>query len=167
MLMHVLAWTTSGFAPFRMFANFNRALTFKQGPATPVQSPIPAYASPTTRSEIFRMFAYLEDPRHSSGPGIAPFTWHVFDESKPFGISSCGNIEVTPLPVQHGRDHAPVRQPYISMGFRIADFSYISDVSFIPQDTREKLNGTRILVLDALRERRHSSHFNFDEVFTE
>jgi len=110
------------------------------------------------------MFAYLEDPRHSSGHGIAPFTWNLFDESKPFHIASCGDIKVMPLPVQHGRDHAPVRQPYISMGFRINDFSYISDASFIPEETRAKLDGTRILVLDALRERPHPSHFNFEEV---
>jgi phosphoribosyl 1,2-cyclic phosphodiesterase len=110
------------------------------------------------------MFPYLEDPRHSSGHGIAPFTWNLFDESLPFNIPSCGNIQVTPLRVQHGRDHAPVRQPYICMGFRINDFSYISDASFIPEDTRKKLDGTRVLVLDALRERPHPSHFNFDEV---
>jgi phosphoribosyl 1,2-cyclic phosphate phosphodiesterase len=144
-----------------------RSLTFKQGPSTPIKSPIPVHASQTTRSAIFRMFAYLEDPRHSSGHGIAPFTWNVFDESKPFYIPSCGNIEVIPLPVQHGRDHAPVRRPYICMGFRIKDFSYISDVSFVSEDTRKKVNGTRILVLDALRERQQSSHFNFEQVVLE
>jgi phosphoribosyl 1,2-cyclic phosphodiesterase len=110
------------------------------------------------------MFPYLEDPRHSSGHGIAPFTWNHFDESVPFNIPSCGNIQVTPLRVQHGRDHAPVRQPYICMGFRINYFSYISDASFVPEDTRKKLDGTRVLVLDALRERPHPSHFNFDQV---
>jgi phosphoribosyl 1,2-cyclic phosphodiesterase len=94
----------------------------------------------------------------------SPFTWNVFDESKPFHIPSCGNVEVAPLPVQHGRDHAPVRRPYICMGFRIQDFSYIGDASFISEDTKKKVDGTRILVLDALRERPQPSHFNFDEV---
>jgi len=139
-----------------------RALTFKQGPS-PIRSPIPVHASPDTSSEILRMFAYLEDPRHSSGHGIAPFTWKVFDPSNPFRIPSCGNIEVTPLPVEHGRDHAPVRQPYICMGFRLNDFSYISDASAVPEETKKKVDGTRVLVLDALRERPHPSHLNFEQ----
>jgi len=140
-----------------------RALTFKQGPVTPIRSPIAVHVSPDTRSEIFRMFAYLEDPRHSSGHGVAPFNWNVFDQLEPFYVPSCGDIKVTPLPVQHGRDHAPVRQPYICMGFRLNDFSYISDVSFVPESTKENVDGTRILALDALRERPHPSHFNFEQ----
>jgi phosphoribosyl 1,2-cyclic phosphodiesterase len=171
LLTHDHADACFGLDDLRFFAsslkyctNFHRGLTFKQGPSTPIRSPIAVHASPATHSVIIRMFAYLEDPRHSSGHGIAPFTWNLFDESKPFHITSCGDIQVIPLPVQHGRDHAPVRQPYICMGFRIRDFSYISDTSFIPEDTRAKLDGTRTLVLDALRERPHPSHFNFDEV---
>jgi phosphoribosyl 1,2-cyclic phosphodiesterase len=128
-----------------------------------VKSPIAIYASPSTHREILRMFQYMEDSRHSSGHGFPPFSWHTFSGS--FFIPSCENIEVTPLPVQHGRDHAPVRRPYVCMGFRIQDFSYISDVSFNPEDTRRKLYGTRILVLNALREKTHPSHFSFSEVF--
>lgn len=129
-----------------------------------MRSPISVHTSSTTRAEIFRMFPYLEDPRHSSGHGIAPFTWNLFDESNPFNIASCGNIEVWPLPVQHGRDHAPIRRPYYCLGFRINDFSYISDASFIPPETKSKVDGTRFLVLDALRENPHPSHFNFEAV---
>lgn len=110
------------------------------------------------------MFPYMEDSRHSSGRGVPPFIWHAFDESKPFYIPSCGNLKVLPLPVEHGRDHAPVRRPYICMGFRMNDFSYISDASFISEDTRRKMDGTRILVLNSLRQRPHSSHFTFDQV---
>lgn len=73
------------------------------------------------------MFPYMEDSRHSSGSGIPPFSWHVFHESNPFLMPSCGNIEVMPLLVQHGRDHVPVRRPYTCIGFRIKDFSYICD----------------------------------------
>lgn len=85
------------------------------------------------------MFPYMLDSRHSSGSGVAPFSWNVFEASKPFHIPSCGNIEVIPLPVEHGRDHAPVRRPYICMGFRMKDFSYIGDLSCIPEDTKEEI----------------------------
>jgi phosphoribosyl 1,2-cyclic phosphate phosphodiesterase len=85
---------------------------------------------------------------------------------EPFYVPSCGNIKVTPLPVQHGRDHAPVHQPYICMGFRLNDFSYIRDASFVSESTKKNLDGTRYLVLDALRERPHPSRFNFEQVIT-
>jgi phosphoribosyl 1,2-cyclic phosphate phosphodiesterase len=98
------------------------------------------------------------------GHGVPPFTWHPFSGSEHFILPSCGNIEVIPLPVQHGRDHAPIRQPYTCTGFRIGDFSYLSDVSFVPEDTRRKMEGTRILILNALREKPQSAHFNFSEV---
>jgi phosphoribosyl 1,2-cyclic phosphodiesterase len=98
------------------------------------------------------------------GQGVPPFSWHAFNESESFFIPSCGDLEVLPLPVHHGRDHAPVRQPYTCIGFRIADFSYLSDVSFVPEDIKQKMEGTRILVLNALREKEQSAHFNFSQV---
>ena|SRR5436190_11462689 len=161
--MLVLVWMTLGLTYWEVIS-FIRSLTFNQG-STPIKSPIPVHASPATESEILRMFPYMLDSRHSSGNGAAPFNWNVFDATKPFYIPSCGNIEITPLPVEHGRDHAPVRRPYICFGFRVKGFSYIGDVSCVPEETKKKLDGTRILVLNALRERPHSAHFSFNEVF--
>jgi phosphoribosyl 1,2-cyclic phosphodiesterase len=140
----------------------NRALT--QG-HTPIKSPIPVHTSVPTYNEILRMFPYLEDKRHSLGHGVPPFTWHPFNESESFTLPSCGNIEVIPLPVQHGKDHAPIPQPYTCIGFRIGDFSYLSDVSFVPEKTRRKIEGTKVLILNALREKPQSAHFSFSEVF--
>ena len=49
-------------------------------------------------------------------------------------------------------------------GYRIGDFSYISDCSFIPDETMEKIKGSKILVLDALRKgKKHKSHFTLEE----
>ena len=53
--------------------------------------------------------------------------------------------------------HMPV------MGFRIEDFSYITDAKYIPTETVEKLQGTEILVLNALQREQHISHFNLNE----
>ena len=50
------------------------------------------------------------------------------------------------------------------MGFRLGSLAYISDASKIPAETKEKIEGCRVLVLDALRETPHGSHFSFDEV---
>ena len=56
-------------------------------------------------------------------------------------------------------------RPYMCMGFRIGEISYISDASRIPEETKLKIEGSRVLILDALREKPHGSHFSFDEVF--
>jgi phosphoribosyl 1,2-cyclic phosphate phosphodiesterase len=63
-------------------------------------------------------------------------------------------INIVPLPVLH------LRMPVI--GFRIGDFSYITDANFIPEGTFEKLKGTKILVLNALQKDHHVSHFNLE-----
>ena len=49
------------------------------------------------------------------------------------------------------------------LGFRIGDFSYITDANKIPNETYEKLKGTKTLVLNALQREKHVSHFNLAE----
>lgn len=51
----------------------------------------------------------------------------------------------------------------IVYGYRIGDFSYVTDVNYIAPEEMEKLKGTKILVLDALRKKKHISHFTLDE----
>lgn len=48
-------------------------------------------------------------------------------------------------------------------GFRIGDFSYITDANSIPASTMELLKGSKILVLNALRPKAHPSHFSLQE----
>jgi len=62
---------------------------------------------------------------------------------------------IHPLPVMHRE--MPV------FGFRVGDFSYITDANFIPDETIEKIKGSKILVLNALRKRKHPSHFCLSE----
>lgn len=102
----------------------------------------------------------------TGGGAIPSFTWHPFDTSVSFTIPSCGGIEVIPLPVEHGRYFSEGHtKPYMCMGFRIGGVSYVSDTNRIPDETKRKIEGSRVLILDALRETSHSSHFNFSEVF--
>jgi phosphoribosyl 1,2-cyclic phosphate phosphodiesterase len=60
------------------------------------------------------------------------------------------DLEVTPLEVIHGR--LPV------IAYRFNDFAYATDLSEIPADTIDGLRGLRVLVLDCLRIRPHSTH---------
>jgi phosphoribosyl 1,2-cyclic phosphate phosphodiesterase len=64
-------------------------------------------------------------------------------------------ISFLPLPVMHYR--LPV------LGFRIENFSYITDANYIPPETIEKLKGTETLVLNALQREQHVSHFNLSQ----
>ena len=151
------------------FSNHNisngRSLTLRSVFA-PVQDYIPIYTAPETFTSIFRMFPYMIDSKHATGGGDIPsFVWHSFDPSAPFTISTCGGIEVTPLPVEHGVSFSDESAtPYMCMGFRIGEMSYISDTNRVPEETKQKIEGSKILILDALRETPHGSHFSFSEV---
>jgi phosphoribosyl 1,2-cyclic phosphate phosphodiesterase len=93
--------------------------------------------------------------------------YYAFEEHKYPGIPQLELIEIkdqsftiegasiTPLPVLHY--NLPV------MGFRIDNFSYITDANHIPESTFEKLKGTKVLALNALQREKHLSHFNLSE----
>lgn len=94
-------------------------------------------------------FPYIFDPGdYQGGPKL---DLH-FIENKAFQIAG---LSVIPLPVLHG--DMPV------YGFRIGDFSYITDANFIPEETMEKIKGSKVLVLNALRKRKHPTHFCLSE----
>jgi phosphoribosyl 1,2-cyclic phosphate phosphodiesterase len=49
------------------------------------------------------------------------------------------------------------------LGFRIGDFTYITDANFIEENEIEKIRGSKVLVLNALRKKKHISHYNLEE----
>ncbi len=65
------------------------------------------------------------------------------------------DLPITPIEVLHYK--LPV------FGYRIGDFSYITDANFISDSEKEKLKGTKVLVLNALRKTEHISHFTLDQ----
>lgn len=116
--------------------------------------PLPVYVRDSDREAIDKMHFYLVDRGESTGGGgVAVLDFREMTES-PFAVAG---LEFTPLPVWHG-------EPVSAFGFRFGNVSYISDVSDIPESTERLLQGTGVLVLDALRpDRRHRSHFVLDE----
>jgi len=70
----------------------------------------------------------------------------------PFAVEG---VPIVPVPVWHGDD--PI------LGYRIGDFAYLTDGSRIPDDSWDLLRGVRTLVVNALRHRRHSTHFTVAE----
>ncbi|HES60012.1 MAG TPA: MBL fold metallo-hydrolase, partial [Caldithrix sp.] len=69
------------------------------------------------------------------------------------------DIKIIPIPLMHGRDQI--------FGYRIGDLAYCTDVSFIPEESYPFLQDLDVLVLGALREKKHSRHFNLDEAVAE
>jgi len=60
----------------------------------------------------------------------------------------------------------PIRALHLKLpvfGFRIKDFSYITDANFISEEELEKVDNSKILVINALRRKKHISHFNLEE----
>ncbi len=72
---------------------------------------------------------------------------------KPFVLPN--GVEVTPIQVMHYK--MPV------LGFRIGDFTYITDAKTVAEEEKAKIYGTEILVVNALRITEHISHFNLEE----
>lgn len=110
---------------------------------------MPVYGHDTTLKQLTREYEYVFEPH--SYPGIPRLKFHPITE-EPFTLSG---VKITPLPVTHL--HMPV------FGFRVGDFSYITDANEIPDSTMELLHGTKVLVLNALQREKHISHFNLDE----
>lgn len=121
-----------------------RPFNFKQ------QEPISVYASERVEKAIKREFHYIfADKKY---PGIPEISLHQID-LEPFTIFQ--NIKITPIQVKHFL--MPV------LGFRINNFTYITDAKTIEKKEIEKIKGTEILVINALRIEPHPAHFNLDE----
>lgn len=108
------------------------------------------FADPQTAREIRAVFAYAFDPATPRGGGLPDL--QLFTIAGPFCI---GRQPVVPVPVFHGQ--RPI------LGLRFGNFAYLTDCSRIPDESWPLLDGLDVLVLDALRERPHPTHFSLDE----
>lgn len=113
------------------------------------KEPMRIYGLPEVLDDIKHEFSYaFATDRY---PGVPRFDLIPLDKSE-FKIDG---VNILPLPVMHGK--MPV------LGFRIGNFSYITDASFIPEETYALVHKTEILVINALRKEKHYTHFNLDE----
>ena len=84
-------------------------------------------------------------------PGIPRINLNEI-ENKAFEIEG---LKITPIEVFHYK--MPV------FGFRIGDFTYITDAKTIPEEEKAKIKGSKVVVLNALRRHEHISHFTLDQ----
>lgn len=113
------------------------------------KTPMELYANALTGDAIMREFAYaFADKKY---PGVPNLNINTIDD-KPFMI---GDIEVIPILVWH------LKMPVL--GFRFGQFTYITDANKIDASEKEKIKGSDVMVLNALRKESHISHFTLDE----
>src|SRR5579883_234831 len=115
--------------------------------------PIPLYCTAEVEGKIRTVFSYAFGPEADSLPaGMVPK--FVFERigTEPFHVLG---QQVTPIPLIHA--HFDV------LGFRIGDVAYCTDVSQIPRESWPRLEGLRVLVLDALRFKPHPAHFGLEQ----
>ena len=120
-----------------------RAFNYKQNQAMEV------YADERVQLALMREFPYVF--AEHKYPGIPQLNLNqVTDE--PFTI---GDITLIPINVLHYR--LPIK------GYRINDFTYITDAKTISEAEKEKIKGSKILVINALQKQTHISHFTLEE----
>jgi phosphoribosyl 1,2-cyclic phosphate phosphodiesterase len=110
---------------------------------------IDVYADTNVQNAIRRMYPYIFS--EEKYPGIPEINLHHIDGS-PFAID-----KTTFIPVQVMHHKLPV------WGFRIGNFTYVTDANYIAEEEKEKIKGSEILVLNALRKEKHISHFTLEE----
>jgi phosphoribosyl 1,2-cyclic phosphate phosphodiesterase len=113
------------------------------------QQPMAVYANELTYQALLREFPYAF--AEQKYPGVPEIAVQLIDMA-PFAV---GDIPVTPVLVWHHK--MPV------LGFRFGPFTYITDANRIEAAEQEKIRGSKVLVLNALRKEKHISHFTLDE----
>lgn len=118
-----------------------------------LHGPVPMYCTHEVERFLRQSFAYAFAAGAESLPaGFLPkLAFHNIGE-EPFQVLG---ETVTPIPLDHAH--------FYVLGFRIRDVAYCTDVNHIPKESWPKLEGLKVLVLDALRHRPHPGHFSLEE----
>ena len=115
---------------------------------------IPLYCEQSVEDSIRQVFHYaFMDPKDLPHRFAAPKL--TFERIVPTESFSVLGLSVLPFRLQHG--------PMPILGYRIGDVAFCTDVSSIPQESRELLCGLDTLVIDALRYEPHPTHLSVDQ----
>lgn len=110
---------------------------------------MPIYGSKKVLTQIKREYSYIfEEVKYPGVPSVIPYEI----SNDPF---TAEDIPIIPIQVLHYR--LPV------FGFRLKDFTYITDAKYIDQKEIEKIKGSKVLVLNALQKDHHISHLTLEE----
>ena len=108
------------------------------------------YLDQFTEQVLRKHYDYIFDP--NPYPGIPRVRLHQITAEQSF---SAEGVQVTPILVWHHK--MPV------LAYRVGDFTYITDANRIDPEELDKVRGSKVLVLNALRREKHISHFTLEE----
>ncbi len=116
--------------------------------------PLPLHATESCMEVLKKMFSWAFSPEEVIRGYVRP------DPKVIDGPFFYGDLKVTPLPVKHGGVE--------TLGFLFEypgarKVAYICDVKEIPEDTRERIRGVDVFIVDALRTADHPTHFTLAE----
>lgn len=115
-----------------------------------MRGPMPCYGDAATLDDIRRTFGYAFAPPAAKGGGVPQL-----DMREIHGPFTVGDLEIRPVPLFHGERAI--------LGFRVGAVAYLTDCSRLADEAWAILAGLDVLVLDALRERPHPTHFSLSE----
>lgn len=118
------------------------------------QGDIPIYAHQRVADSLRHRFDYIFTDKNRY-PGAPAVVVNTIQKDCPFEI---GGLTVVPIEAGHNRVQV--------FGYRFGDFTYLTDVKTIDESQKKKIRGTQILVVNALREEPHHSHFNLEEALS-
>lgn len=121
-----------------------RPFFFKQGD-------IPIYAHKSVINSLTKRFDYIFETE-GKYPGAPSVVINEVQNNVPFAV---GNKMAIPILAKHG--------DLDIFGYRIDDFAYLTDVKTVAPEEVEKIKGVKVLVVSALREEPHATHFNLEE----
>ena len=111
---------------------------------------IPFYANDEAWETLRRSFFYVFDGAERLGGGVPKI-----DPRRIEGPFSWGGVRIVPVPLWHGR--LPI------LGFRFGNFAYLTDCNRLDDAAWPLLDGVSTLVVDALRDRPHPTHFTVSQ----
>ncbi len=120
-----------------------RSFNYLQG------KPMDLYCTERVEQSLRRMFYYVFE--NSDYPGVPRVRFHRIG-AEAFQV---GDIHFQPIPMMHG--NMPV------FGYRMGDFTYITDANYIGETEKNLVRHSKVLVVDALRRTPHHSHFSLKE----
>jgi phosphoribosyl 1,2-cyclic phosphate phosphodiesterase len=115
-----------------------------------MNGPMPCYGDAVTIDDIRRTFGYAFAPAAAKGGGGPQLEMHEIH-----GPVTVGGLEIRPVPLFHGL--RPI------LGYRFGNVAYLTDCNRLADAAWGMLGGLDVLVLDALRERPHPTHFTLGE----
>lgn len=140
-----------------------RIFSHKSRCEEPTAAPLHIYSNARTLNDIRVRFDYIFSPVKEGGgkPHLELIDASIFSAEHPLPI---GELEIIPVPLLHG--HLEVYGWKISekdSAGKTYSLAYLTDCNFISEQSIELVRGSDILVIDALRERPHSTHLSFEE----